>query len=100
MKDILQQIWWGNTVHMYAIVLVELIAIWIIYKLFKKFIIVLLKKFTGRTTSELKDAIIAAAEKFILPYLLLTITYGIIEQLTFTPHTEHVLKVVIAVITA
>ncbi|HEY2726240.1 MAG TPA: mechanosensitive ion channel domain-containing protein [Parafilimonas sp.] len=100
MKDFLQQIWWGNSVQMYAIVLGELIVMGIIFKLLKKFIIAVLKKFTGRTTSELTDAIIAAAEKFILPFLLFTVAYAIIDQLNFTPHAGHVLKVVIAVITA
>lgn len=99
MKEILQQVWWGNSIRIYAIVLAELIALWIIFKLAKKFTIAVLKKFTGRTTSELKDAIIAATEKYIFPYLLLTLTYAIIEQLNFTPHTEHILKIVIAVIT-
>ncbi len=100
MNNFLQQIWWQNSVRMYAIVLGELIVLWIIFKLLKKFIIALLKKFTGHTTSELKDAIIAAAEKFILPFLLFSFSYAIIDQLNFTPHAEHVLKVVIAVITA
>jgi len=100
MKDFLQQIWLGNSVKMYAIVLAELIGVWILFKLLKKFIIALLKKFTGRATSELKDAIIAGAQKFILPFLWFTVSYAIIDQLNFTPHAEHVLKVVIAVITA
>ncbi|MEP6466353.1 MAG: mechanosensitive ion channel family protein [Parafilimonas sp.] len=100
MKDFLQQIWWHNSVQMYATVLGELIALSIIYKLLKKYLIVLIRKFTGRTTSELKDAIITGAEKFILPFILLTVAYAIIEQLIFTTHVEHILKVVIAVITA
>ena len=100
MEDFLQQIWWHNSLRMYAIVLGELIGIYIFFKLLKKFIIALIKKFTGRTTSELKDAIVAGAEKFILPFLLFTVSYAIIDQLNFTTHTEHILKVAIAVITA
>jgi small-conductance mechanosensitive channel len=100
MQDFFQQIWWGNSIRMYAIVLAEIIAVWIIFKLFRKYIVTTLKKITGRTSSEVDDAIVAAAEKFIIPYLYLTINYGILEQLNFTPKTESVLKVVIAVITA
>lgn len=100
MNDFFQQIWWGNPVRMYAIVSGEIIAVWLVFKLFRKFIFSALKRISNRTASEVDDAIIAAAEKFIIPYLYLTINYGIIEQLNFSPHAEHVLKVVIAVITA
>jgi small-conductance mechanosensitive channel len=85
---------------MYAIVLVEIIGVWIVFRLLKKFIITGIKKIASRTSSEVDDAIIAAAEKFIIPYVYLTINYGIIEQLNFSPHAENVLEVIIAVITA
>ena len=100
MNDFLQQVWWGNYAQMYIIVLCEIILVWVLYKLFKKFIFSMLKKFTSRTPSEVDDAIVAAAEKFIVPFLYLAINYGILEQLNFSLHSEHVLKVVIAVITA
>ncbi len=100
MKNFLQQIWWGNSLQQYAIVLGEIIIVWIIYKLFKRFIVTTLKKITAKTATQADDAVVNAAEKFILPYIFLTIIYGIVEQLHFTEHTEHVLKVVIAVITA
>jgi small-conductance mechanosensitive channel len=90
----------GNTVQMYAIVLGEIIVVWILFRLFRKFIFSLLKKFADRTPSQVDDALVAAAEKFIIPFIYLAINYGIIEQLDFSPHAEHVLKVVIAVITA
>src|SRR5438034_3327639 len=100
MKDFLQQVWWGNSVQLYAIVSGEIIAVWIVFKLFKRYIVTTLKKITSRTASELDDALVAAAEKFILPYVYLTINYGIIEQLNFSSHAENVLKVIVAVITA
>lgn len=100
MNNFFQQIWMGNSVQMYAIVLGEIIIVWILFRLFRKFIFSLLKKFADRTPSEVDDALVAAAEKFIIPFVYLAINYGIIEQLNFTPHAEHILKVVIAVITA
>jgi small-conductance mechanosensitive channel len=99
MKDFLQQVWWGNTVRMYAIVLGEIIVLWILFRLLRKFIFATLKKFTRRTESKVDDAIVAAAVKFVIPYLYLTINYGIIQQLEITPHADQILKVVIAVIT-
>lgn len=100
MKDFLEQIWWGNTLKIYAIVFAQIIVVWVLFKLFRKFIIAALKKIAIRTASKTDDAVIEAAEKFIIPYVYLIINYGIIQQLTFTPHAEHILKVVVAIITA
>jgi len=99
MKEFLEQIWWGNPLHIYAIVIAEIIILWIAFKLFRKFIISALKKFTTRTASQVDDAVIGAAEKFILPYIYLAINYGIIQQLALSTDIEHVLKVVIAIVT-
>lgn len=100
MKEFLERIWWGNTVKTYAIVLAQIIVVWMLFRLFRKFIIDALKKFTSRTESKADDAIVEAAEKFIIPYLYLIINYGIIQQLTFTTRADHILKVVVAVLTA
>lgn len=99
MNDFLNHVWWNNIVRMYLTVFAELVFVWLIYALLKKFVIGLLKRFTRQTKSEIKDAGIDAARKFILPFLLLTITYAIIDQLNVTIHTEHVLRVAVAVIT-
>ena len=100
MKNFLQQIWWNNSVQQYAIVLGEIIIVWMIFRLFRKFIFSILKRVANRTASQADDAIVVAADKFIIPYFYLAVNYGIIEQLNFTPHAEHVLKVAMAVITA
>src|SRR5690349_11558855 len=100
MKNLLEQIWWGNSIKMYAIVLAEIIIVWILFRLFRKFIFSLLKKISSRTESQVDDAIVDATEKFIIPYFYLIINYGIIQQLSFSDHAEHVLKVVVAIVTA
>ena len=100
MKNLLEQIWWGNSIKMYAIVLAEIIIVWILFRLFRKFIFSLLKKISRRTESQVDDAIVDATEKFIIPYFYLIINYGIIQQLSFSDHAEHVLKVVVAIVTA
>jgi len=84
---------------MYAIVIGEIIIVWILFRLLRKVIFSVLKKFTTRTPSEVDDAIVDAADRFIIPFLYLTINYGIVQQLNLSQHAEHVLKVVIAVIT-
>jgi len=99
MKEFLEQIWWGNSVKASLILLAQMIIVWVLFKLFRKFIIAAVKKFTNRTQSQVDDALVEAAEKFIIPYLYLIINYGIIQQLTFSPRAGHILKVVVALIT-
>ena len=100
MKNLLEQIWWGNSVKMYAIVFGEIIIVWILFRLFRRFIFSMLKKLSRRTESQVDDAIVDATEKFIIPYFYLIINYGIIQQLSFSDQAEHVLKVVVAIVTA
>lgn len=98
MKEFLQQIWWNNSVQMYAIVLGEMILAWIFFRLFRRFIFSFIQKFAIRTASEIDDAVVAGAEKFIIPFLYLIANYAIIQQLELTEHAEHVLRVAIAII--
>lgn len=100
MKEFLEQLWWGNTVKAYAVLLAQVVVVWMLFKLFRKFIISALKKFTSRSKSEVDDAIIEAAEKFIIPFLYLVINYGLLQQLTWSTRAGHILKVAMAIVTA
>lgn len=100
MEDYLHQVWMGNTVQLYAIVLGQIIVVWILFRLLRRFIIAALKKFAARTQSQVDDAVVEAAEKFIIPFIFLVINYGIVQQLKLSVRVDHVLKVAVAVITA
>jgi small-conductance mechanosensitive channel len=100
MKEFLGKIWEGNSVQEYAIVFGQMIIVWILFRLFRKFILSVFKRSALKTPSEVDDAIVAAAEKFIIPYIYFLVNYAIIQQLNFTDHGEHILEVAMAVITA
>jgi small-conductance mechanosensitive channel len=100
MKEFLKKIWEGNSVQEYAIVLGQMIIVWILFRLFRKFILSVFKRTASKSESEADDAIVVAAEKFVIPYIYFLINYGIIQQLNFTEHADHILKVAMAVITA
>ncbi len=100
MKEFLKRIWEGNSMQEYAIVIGQMIIVWILFKLFRKFILSIFKRAASKTASEADDAIVVAAEKFIIPYIYFLINYAILHQLDFTDHAEHILKVAMAVITA
>ena len=99
MDEILNQVYWGNTVLDYAIAICSILIIWIILKLIKGRLIGLLKKLTARTSTNFDDLIIKAVEKFILPYLYLAANYNIIIQLNLSSKLSRILEVAITFVT-
>jgi small-conductance mechanosensitive channel len=69
-----------------------------LFRLLRKFIFSFLRKFSLRSASDVDDAVVSGAEKFIIPFLYLVTNYVIIQQLVFTEHAEHIIKVAIAII--
>ena len=93
MDEFLEHVYWGNTVFAYLVAAGGIILAWIILKLIKKRLIRLLKNLTSRTASNLDDVFIDITEKFILPYLYLSINYAIITQLALSPRVSRILTV-------
>ena len=99
MDEILNQVYWGNTVLDYAIAICSILITWIVLKLIKGRLIGLLKKLTARTSTNFDDLIVKIAEKFILPYLYLAANYTIIIQLNLSPKLSRILEVAITFVT-
>lgn len=93
MDAFLKQVYWGNTVLAYLIAAGGIILAWIVLKLVKKRLITVLKSLTSRTATNLDDILITITEKFIIPYIYLSINYGIIRQLVLTPRVDKILDV-------
>jgi small-conductance mechanosensitive channel len=77
----LQQVYYGNTILDYLLVLTGLLLIGLLLHLLKSFVITYLKKFTAKTTNELDDVLVSAIDKFIVPLGYLTINYLLINRL-------------------
>jgi small-conductance mechanosensitive channel len=99
MNEILQRIYWGNTVTAYLIAAGGIIAAWLILKVIKGIVIHFLKKKSQRTNNIFDDLLIGAIEKFAIPCIYLLVNYGIITQLTLQPKLARILEVAIMVIT-
>ena len=93
MDPFLERVYWGNTVLSYLIAAGGIILAWLILKLVKKRLIILLKNLTLRTTSNLDDVLVTVTEKFLIPYIYLSINYGILHQLVLAPRVSRILDV-------
>lgn len=91
MEEILNQIFWGNSIINYAITALGMFTAWVVLKITRRRVFVLLHKLTARTNSKFDDILVEIAEKFIIPYLYLFINYNIFTQLNFTPGVERII---------
>lgn len=98
MNEFLDRIYWGNTVLAYGIAIGCIILAWIILKLIKNRLIILLKKLTAKTDTSFDDLLVKAFEKFLIPFAYLLINYAIIKQLVLSERVESILEVAIVVI--
>ena len=99
MNEILQQIYWGNTVAAYLIAAGGIVVVWFIVKVIKGIVIRFLKKKSLRTNNIFDDLLIKGIEKFVVPGTYLLVNYGIITQLTLQPKLARILEVAIMVVT-
>jgi len=99
MQPFLQKMIGDNKVLDYVIVLGWMLLVWVMLKLFKKYLIRYLQHLTGKTNNQFDDQLVIAAEKFVIPYLYLFINYSIITTLNFSQKIQHVLSAALSVIT-
>lgn len=98
MEDFLSKEYFNNTVQDYLISLSVIVGGIIILRLFKKIILIRLKKFAQGTESHLDDLVINAVEKFALPALNFLIVYLGINYLELTEKADKIIKVAVAVL--
>jgi small-conductance mechanosensitive channel len=99
MQDLVQHIYWKNTVLDYLIVAGWMLLVSLLVKFFKKYIIQLLQHITSKTENKFDDQIVIAAERFLIPYAYFFINYALINTLTLSPKVERVLSAGLSVIT-
>lgn len=95
----LHTVYWDNSVLDYLYSIVAILLVWLVLKLIKKWVLSGFKRMAGSSKTTFDDALISAAEKFVVPYLYLLINYIIINQLVLSPKVSHILRLAIIVIT-
>ncbi len=69
MNELLQRIYWGNTVAAYLIAAAGIITAWLILKAIKRIVIHFFKKRSRRTDNIFDDLLVGGIEKFVIPCL-------------------------------
>ncbi|MBS1577721.1 MAG: mechanosensitive ion channel family protein [Bacteroidetes bacterium] len=99
MRNVINQVFFGNTILAYSLVVLGIIITWIIWKLARRLIISLLTKLTSKTKTNFDDLLIEATDKFLGPYTYLAVNYAIILQLELSENVSKVLKVAALLVT-
>ena len=99
MNSIWEQVYWGNTVLQYVIIVTGIVLAWLVIRIIKQYVLTQVRKLAEKTSSHLDNLLLNAIEKFILPYLFLFVNYTVIKQLTLHPKLDKVLDGAIAFIT-
>lgn len=98
MNDILNRVYYNNTVQAYLISIAVIVGGILLLKLFKKIILNRLKEWAEGTETKLDNFGINALEKFALPALNFFIVYIGITLLELSPKANQILKIAVAVV--
>ena len=92
LEEYLQLQYWDNTTKEYLMTMAYIAIGILIVKLFKKIIILRIKKLTKKTATDLDDYLIDAVEKFVLPAIYISIIIIGIKTLTISDGFRYVLS--------
>ena len=98
MNDILNRVYYNNTVQDYLIALGVIVLGVLILRIFKRFILIRLKKWADSTNTTVDNFAIGTIEKFALPALNVLIVYIGITVLELSPKANQILKIAVAVV--
>ncbi len=99
MREIFDYVFFGNTVMDYSIAAISILVTWIVLKLIKRKLLVVLKNLTTRSNTNLDDLLVDIVERFVIPYVYLLINYNIIKQLVLAPKAEKIIAAAFMFIT-
>lgn len=92
MNNFFQFSFWGNTMLQYTTVLGCIMLVWIVLKLVKRRLLIVLKNIAAKSSTILDDVLVEMAERFVVPYLYLFINYNIIKTLSLSTASVSVLS--------
>ena len=85
MQEIFDRIIWGNALKDYLVVIAGMTVVWAVLKLVRKKLLLVIRKLTARTQTDIDDLVLAVSEKFIIPWIYLLIQLNIAGRLTLPP---------------
>ncbi|MEO5967869.1 MAG: mechanosensitive ion channel family protein [Ferruginibacter sp.] len=78
----LNEVFWGNSIKDWLLAIGIIVITAIIIYLFKKIVIIRLKKFVLNTKTSLDDVLLVGLEKSVIPIIFVSMIYGAINYLT------------------
>jgi small-conductance mechanosensitive channel len=79
--NLLQQIFFENTILAYLAVIAGMLFTWILFKLTKRRLLTFIKKLALKSSTNIDDLLVEIIERFVVPYSYLLINYAIIRSL-------------------
>ncbi len=98
MNDFLETTYFNNTVLEYLIALGTIILGFIIVKLFKRFFIKRLRKWTSKTSTSADDYVVDIIAKFGIPAIYAAIVYIVLNSLTLSERAENIISIAMTVV--
>ncbi len=98
MNELLNQSYFGNTVQQYIISVIIFIAGIILIHVFKKIILIKLKRWSEKTETQLDDILIRGIEKTIVPLLYFGALYFAVSSLTIPEKVQRAIDVVTIIV--
>lgn len=93
MNELLNRVYWGNTVQNYLIALAVILGGMLLLRIIKKKVIALLKRWAEKSEGTLDDFLVSLLEKNLLPVLYLGAVYGGLNYLTLHSKLERVVHI-------
>jgi small-conductance mechanosensitive channel len=93
MDDILNQVYWGNTVQDFGIAALIIVGGITLLRLFRSRLLNRLKQWAGKTNTNFDDYLIAGMEKFGLPILNFTLVYWGLHYLNLSERISRIVTV-------
>ncbi len=93
LNDILERVYFENTLFDYLVSLGIIIAGFVIVALFKRVMFQRIKHWTAKTVTNFDDYIVESIERFGIPALYVTIVYVGLNYLTFTERGTYIVKI-------
>ncbi|MEO6730769.1 MAG: mechanosensitive ion channel family protein [Ferruginibacter sp.] len=79
--NLLQRIFFGNTLLEYLAVIAGILLTWILLRLTRRRLLLVLKRLTSKSNTNIDDLLVEIVERFVLPYAYLLVNYLIIVSL-------------------
>ncbi len=98
MEDFLNRVYYNNTVQDYLIAAGIVLGGILLLRLFRKLILIRLRKWAERTETRLDNFAIDALDKFALPALNFLIIYAGISYLELSEEANKIVKVAVAIV--